>query len=613
MFEFVQNNKTVIQVILGAVALTFVGFGVSSYSDVTADPYLVKVGSVKISKRDLDRALEGKPSDPATRQAALEEMIRNKLVLADARDHGAAISPDQLRKVIASIPLFQDNGQFSPQRYEEFLKNRYRSAADFEAEISEDMLIRNQLTAVAGTQFVSNTVVTRMAALLGEGRVLQPLTLKPSDFAAEVKTDDAAVKAYYDANAKRFRTPESVKLDYVVLSQDALAQSVKVSDADVHKYFDQHKSDLASEQRRASHILLTVPKGAKPEQKAKIKAEAEAILKEVRANPGKFAEIAKAKSQDPGSAEKGGDLGLNARGMMVKPFDDAVFSMRPGQISDLVETDYGFHIIRLDAIKTQGLEEARAAIVDKLQKQKASALFREQADKLNEVAYQQADSLKGVVDALKLEVKHSDWLQRNQPGKDELLGNDKLLAAVFSDDVLKKKHNSEVVDVGGGRLVVARVAEHQPERQRPVADVREDIKRELVEREGAKLADKKGQALLAELKAGKGVDAQKWGAEQTVSRRASGGLPMADARAVFSVAAAKLPGFAGVRHDTGEYVIYRVNKVIAAPAVSEADRAQLGGVLGEISANNQLGSYLQALRQKYPVTAGKQSLNDNSQ
>ncbi|OHX10696.1 peptidylprolyl isomerase [Chromobacterium sphagni] len=613
MFEFVQNNKTVIQVILGAVALTFAGFGVSSYSSATDDPYLVKVGSVKIYKRDLDRELEGKPSDPAARQAALEDMIRRKLILADARDHGATVSAEQLRKVIASIPLFQDNGQFSQSRYSEFLKNRYQSAEAFETEISDDILVRSQLTSVAGTQFVANSVVNRVAALLGEGRELQPLVLKPADFASEVKTDAAAVKAYYDANAKRFRTPESVKLDYVVLSQDALGQGIKIADADVQKYYDQHKADLSSEQRRASHILLTVAKDAAPAQKAKVKAEAGALLKEIRANPAKFAELAKAKSQDPGSAEKGGDLGFFAHGMMVKPFDDAVFRMKPGQISDLVETEYGFHIIRLDEIKAQDLETVKAAIVDKLQKQKAAALFREQADKLSEVAYQQADSLKGLVDALKLEVKHSDWLQRNQPGKDDLLGNEKLLAAVFSDDVLKKKHNSEPVDIGGGRLVVARVAEHQPERQQAIADVREQIQGELVEREGAKLADRKGQALLADLKAGKNVDAPKWGAALTVSRRAAASLPPTDMRAVFSVAAAKLPTFAGVRHDTGEYVIYRVNKVIAAPAVTDADRAQLGNVLGELTANGQLGSYLQALRQKYPVTVGKQSLSDNSQ
>lgn len=611
MFEFVQNNKTVIQVILGAVALTFVGFGVGSYSSATDDPYLVKVGKTKIYKRDLDRALEGQPSDPAARQAALENLIRQELLLAEARDHGVAVSPEQLRKVIASIPAFQENGQFSSQRYSEFLKSRYPNPEAFEADISRDILLQSQLNSVAGTQFVSNTVVTRVAGLLGEGRELQQLVLKPSDFGAEVKTDAAALKAYYDANAKRFKLPEQVKLDYVVLSQDALAQGIKVSDADVQKYYDQHKADLAGEQRRASHILLTVAKDAKPEQKAKVKAEAEAILKDVRANPAKFAELAKAKSQDPGSAEKGGDLGFFGHGMMVKPFDDAVFKLKPGQISDLVETEYGFHIIRLDAVKSQSLEDVKGAIVDKLQKQKSAALFREQADKLNEVAYQQADSLKGVVDALNLEVKHSDWMQRNQPSQDELLGNAKLLSAVFSDDVLKKKHNSEVVDIGGNRLVVARIAEHQPERQQPLADVSDAIRKELVEREGAKLADKKGQALLAELKAGKGVDAQKWGQSATVSRRAAAGMPAADVRAVFAVAGSKLPGFAGVRHDTGEYVIYRVNKVVPAPAVTDADRAQLGNVLGELSANSQLASYLKALREKYPVTAGKQSLTEN--
>ncbi|POZ60438.1 SurA N-terminal domain-containing protein [Chromobacterium alticapitis] len=611
MFEFVQNNKTVIQVILGAVALTFVGFGVGSYSSATDDPYLVKVGGSKINKRDLDRALEGRPSDPATRQAMLEQMIRTELLLSDARDHGVTVSPEQLRKFIAAVPMFQENGQFSAQRYSEFLKSRYPTAEAFEADVSRDLIVRGQLDSVAGTQFLPDAVISRVAALLSEGREVQALTIKPSDFAAEVKTDAAAIKAYYDANAKHYRSAEQIKLDYVVLSQDALGQGIQISDADVQKYYEQHKADLAGEQRRASHILLTVSKDAKPEQKAKIKAEAEAILKDVRANPAKFAEIAKAKSQDPGSAEKGGDLGLNARGAMVKPFDDALFTMKPGQISDLVETEYGYHIIRLDEVKSQSLAQLKGAIVAKLQKQKAAALFRAQSEKLNEVSYQQADSLKGVVEALKLEVKHSGWMQRNQPAQDEVLGNAKLLQAVFSDDVLKKKHNSEVVDVGGGRLVVARIAEHQPERQLPVAEVSEQIKTELIAREGAKLADKKGQALLAELKAGKSADAQQWGAAQAVSRRAAS-LPQTDMRAVFSAGAGKLPGFAGVRHDTGEYVLYRVNKVIPAPAISDAERGQLGGQLGQVSAEGQFAAYLKTLREKYQVTPGKQSLNDNN-
>ena len=267
MFEFVQNNKVFIQVVLGAVALTFVGFGVGSYEAASDDPYLAKVGSAKIYKRDLDRALEGQPTDSASRQAALENLIRQELLLSDAHDRGVTVNPEQLRKVIASIPAFQDNGKFSPTRYREFLQNRYPSPEAFETQIKRDIVLQSQLTGIAGTEFVANTVVSRLAGLLGEGREVRALLLKPADFAAEVKTDDAALKAYYDANAKRFRLPEQVKLDYVLLSQDALAQSVKPSDAELQKYYEQHKAEFSNEQRRASHILLTVPKDAKPEQR----------------------------------------------------------------------------------------------------------------------------------------------------------------------------------------------------------------------------------------------------------------------------------------------------------------------------------------------------------
>ncbi|AXT46466.1 SurA N-terminal domain-containing protein [Chromobacterium rhizoryzae] len=609
MFEFVQNNKVFIQVVLGAVALTFVGFGVGSYEAASDDPYLAKVGSSKIYKRDLDRALEGQPTDPASRQAALENLIRQELLLSDAHDRGVTVSPEQLRKVIASIPAFQDNGKFSPERYREFLQNRYPSPEAFETQVKRDLVLQSQLTGIAGTEFVAGTVVNRLAGLLDEGREVRSLLLKPADFAAEVKTDEASLKAFYDANLKRFRVPERVKLDYVLLSQDALAQGVKPSDAELQKYYEEHKAEFSNEQRRASHILLTVAKDAKPEQKAKIKAEAEALLKDVRANPARFAELAKVKSQDPGSAANGGDLGFFGHGMMVKPFDDAVFRMKPGQISEVIETEFGYHIIKLDEVKAQDFAEVKAAIAEKLQRQQAGSLFRSQADKLTELAYQQGDSLKALQEQLKLQPQHSDWLSRGKPAADPLLNSPKVLEAAFSEDVLKKKHNSEPVDIGNNRLLVVRVAEHQPERQQSMDEVRDVIKAELVAKEGAKLAEKKGQALLAELKAGKG-DGKAWGESKTLLRRDPAGLPIADARAVFAAQAGKLPAFAGAKRDNGEYALYRIDKVIPAPAASEAERGQLSAILGEMNANAQLSSYLDTLRQKYSVTMGKQSLSD---
>lgn len=610
MFEFVQNNKIVIQVILGAVALTFVGFGVSSYN-AAEDPYLVKVGSTKIFKRDVDRALEGQTVNPASQQATLDNLIRQELLLAAAHDAGANVTPAELRNVIAAIPAFQQDGKFSTELYKAFLASRNMSPEAFEERVSRDVLLQNQLNSIIGSQFTARTIVSRVASIMGESREVKAWVLQPAGFAAQVKTDATAIKAFYDANKKRFVMPEAVKLDYVTLSAAELSQNIPVSDAEVQKYYDDHKADFTgNEERRASHILLTVPKGASAEQKAKIKAQAEALLKEVWANPAKFADIAKAKSQDTGSAANGGDLGFFGHGTMVKPFDDVVFRMKPGQISEVVETEFGFHIIKLDEVKGQDFAAVKDAVATRLKQQKASALFRTQSDKLTDVAYQQGDSLQGVQAALKLDVHHSDWVSKSQPGKDAVASNPKVLAAAFTDDVLKKKHNSEPIDIGNNTLVVVRVADHQPEQLQPIAAVEGQIKAELIARDGAKLVEQKGAQSLAALQAGKADVAAVWSETKTVSRRDLASLPPADVRAIFAASVARLPSYAGVKHENGDYVIYQVGKVIAAPPVSAEDNTRLAGLIDEMSANSLLSNYLQALRQKYKIVGGSQKLSD---
>ncbi|MDF0606441.1 SurA N-terminal domain-containing protein [Neisseriaceae bacterium TC5R-5] len=614
MFDFVHNNKFFIRVILGIIALTFIGFGVGSYSAISDDPYLAKVGKTKIYQRDLDRAMEGSPTnDAAARKATLENLIRQELLLADARDSNASVSAEQIRKVIAAVPEFQDNGQFSPERYRQFLQNRSQSAELFEEQLRRNLLLQGQLSSLESSPFISKTILTRVASLLGEGREVRSLLLQPADFSAEIKLDDATIKAFYDANLKRFRTPEKIKLDYVMLSQNDIAQSIQVSTAEAQKYYDEHKAQFANEQRRAAHILLTVPADAKAEQRAKIKVEAEALLKEIRANPARFAELARSKSQDPGSAANGGDLGFFAAGAMVKPFDDVVFKMKPGQISEIVTTEFGYHIIKLEEIKAQSFAEVQSSIIEQLQRQKAATQFRSQVEKLSELAYQQANSLTAIENTLKLSVRHSDWLTRNQPSADPILSQAKVVEAAFSEDVLSKKHNSEPIDIGNNQLLVLRVAEHQPERQQALAEVREQIKAELIAKEGAKLAEKKGQALLASLKAGKEAESQPWGETQILSRRAPTSMPVADMRAIFSTSANKLPAFVGVKHDNGAYAIHRIDKVITAPAISDTEREQLNTVLGRMNTDAQLASYLETLRQKYPVTMGKQSLSTADQ
>ena len=611
MFKFVENNRIAIQIILGLVALTFVGFGVSSYSSVVEDPYLVKVGNTKISLRDVDRELDGQPMDAASRQRALDSLVQRSLVLGDAAETGMVVAPVQLQQAIQSIPRFQQNGQFNIDLYKKFLEERHMTGPQFEERISRDLLMQSQLDPFASGQIVSRALTERVAGILGETRAVRALVLAPQAFAAQVKTDDATLAAFYKANAARFKAPEAVRVAYVVLSQAQLAQTLAASDEELHKYYDQHKSEFGGEQRRASHILLAVPQGASAQDQAKVKAQAEALLKQLRANPGSFDQLARTRSQDPGSAAKGGDLGFFTHDAMVKPFADAAFAMKPGQISDLVQTQFGFHIIRLDAVKQPDFASLKDQIAQRVKMQKAAAQFRTQSDTLSEVAYQQGDSLKGVQDALKLVPQQSGWISKQPAGNDPVLSNPKVLAAAFSNDVLVKKHNSEPIDLGNNTLVVLRVTDHQPAHQLKLDEVRDAIKAELVVSEGAKLAAARGASLLAALKIGKEAG-QGWSQAHGISRRDTAGLPVPDLQAIFSANVGKLPAYAGLKHATGEYVIYRIEQIVPAPAVSPEQRDQLAGVIAEMNANAQGISYLNGLRKKFPVKIGKQQLDQTS-
>ncbi|MGL6046345.1 MAG: SurA N-terminal domain-containing protein, partial [Vogesella sp.] len=275
MFDFVQNNNLAIKIILGAVALTFVGFGVGSYSAAVEDPYLAKVGDAKIYQKDVERQLEGQPDNAASRQAVLENLIRQEMLLAEARGHHLAVAPEQLRKVIAGIPAFQENGSFSAARYTEFLQGRYMTADAFEDQVSRDILLQTQVAPYLNGSFVSRTLAERMSALVSEVRDVRAYTLKPEQFAASVKLDDAVIKAYYEANLKRFKTTDQVRLEYIALSQDAMAQALTISDADAKAYYDKNAGEFSSEERQVAHILLTVDKNAPAADKAQVKAQAE--------------------------------------------------------------------------------------------------------------------------------------------------------------------------------------------------------------------------------------------------------------------------------------------------------------------------------------------------
>lgn len=603
MFDLVQKNKTVVQVVLGLVSLGLVvGFGLSGYSAMEGGPsWLAKVGGKSITEQDIAEATRGQVISDDMKPMVLQELIRKQLLLNEAHDLRLSPSTQQLQKAIAAIPAFQDNGQFSPQRYQELLGAQQISPTKFEGQMRDDLATRQLLSAFMQSGMTSSVTLERLAKLMGEKREVSSAVLKPEAYLSQVTVSDAEVKQYYDQHQADLKAPEMVRVEYVALSKDQLAQQQVVSDEEIQKYFDAHKDDLAKEERQAAHILIAVPKGASAADKQAAKAKAEDILKQVKANPARFAELAKADSQDPGSKDNGGDLGWFARGAMVKPFEDTVFKLQKDQVSDLVETDFGYHIIKLEGVRTKTLADLKPEIADKLKSEKGTAGYQAQADKFNELVYQQADSLKPAADQFKLQVQQSGWITRKGT-QDPLLNNPKLEDAIFGDDVLKKKHNSEAIEVVPGTLVSARVIEHKDAQIPPLPTVAPDIQARLKHDKAVKLAAADGAKKLAALQKGETVDVA-WDAQpKEMSRIAEPSVATDRLHAIFAAPAHKLPAFVGGDDAAlGGYVLYKVGKVIPAPTLTPEMRQQIEQNLGQMYGQAELTNYFGSLQKKAKI------------
>lgn len=601
MFDLVQKNKTVVQIVLVMVSLGLVvGFGISGYSAFQeSENFLAKVGNTAITERDLAEAVNNQTIPEEMKPAVIEQLVQQKLLAEEARALRMNVTDASLREFIAGIEAFHTNGKFDPERYRQLLEQQRLTPEGFEQKLKQDLAMRQLVGGVAGAGIVSTAMQSRMEKLLGERREVQVSIVSAQEFAQQATVSEEEIKRYYDAHTADFRQPEQVKVEYLVLSQEALAASQVVGDAEIQKYYDEHKQEIAREERRARHILLAFPQGASPEQKAELKKQAEAVLAEVRQNPARFPDIARQKSQDPGSAGQGGDLGWFARGMMVKPFEDAVFSLGKGQVSELVESEFGFHVIKLDDVRSRTLAEARPEILERLKAQKAQLTFQSQSEKFNEIVYQQADSLQPAAAELKLEIRKSDWIGR-QGAKEQTLSNPRLIEAIFSDDVLKNKHNSEAVEVASGVLVAARVIEHKPEQDLPLSEVSAGIASRLREDKAFKLALDEGAARLKRLQGGEALNLR-WSASQEVVRVGTQQLDDAQLKEIFRVSPDKLPGYVGGELKGVGYLVFRVTKILPAEPLNEQARQSMKETLSQMYGQVALTAYLEGLRKQIKV------------
>jgi peptidyl-prolyl cis-trans isomerase D len=619
MFDFVQKHKRIAQVVLALMTVPFAVWGIESYtrSQRGADA-VATVNGLTITQREYTeelgrqqeqlRRMFGRNFDPAAfdtpqaRQAMLDSLISQRLVASAAQAGHLSVSDEALFEIIESVPAFQSEGKFSKTQYELALRsaNPPRSRAQFEAQLRYDLAIQQLARAVGDSAIAPRTVAERLAALEGQKREVAEARVSADPFMGQTSVDDAKIKAYYDANPDEFRVPERVRAEYVLLSGDALARLEPVSDAELKAAYEAKADQFkVPEQRRASHILV------------KSKEQADKIVAELKKAPGRFAELAKKESQDPGSAEKGGDLGWFSGGMMVKPFEDAVFAMKKvGEIAGPVQSEFGYHVIKLTGIqagKSRSFDEVKKELSDEIARQKGARKFAEAAETFSNLVYEQPDSLKPAAERFKLTPRTTPWITKSAHQELGPLDNPKLLAALFSADAIKNKRNTDAVEVAPGTLVAARVVEYQPAALRKLDEAKAEIAEKLRRQQAVELAQKEGAAKLERLK--KGEDAAvKWGATKSVSRREAQGFPAPVLNAIVSADTSKLPAYVGVAVPDAGYTLVKITKVTN-PELPKAQAPEIEARAARLYGATQYDAYVASLRARADIELKPENLD----
>jgi peptidyl-prolyl cis-trans isomerase D len=617
MFELLREKrvgKLAAKIILALLIIPFALFGVDYYQRGGGGDVVAEVGSYRVTRQEYEQAVRdrqeqmrsvlGRNFDPAilenpeVRRAILDDVINQRALAQRAAEYRLLVPDAELVSLIQGIEAFHKDGKFSKQQYEYVLRNQGMTPLGFEQRVRQQVMVQTLQDPLNAAAFVPRSVVDRMIAIGEQQREVSIARVTPDQFLEEAKIDPDAVKAYYDSNRKEFEVPEQVRLEYLTLSPDVLSKGLQVNPDEVKKYYEEHVREFGQpEERKASHILITVSANASDAERKAAREKAEDLTNQASKAPAKFADLAKEHSKDPGSASEGGDLGFFQRGAMVKPFEDAVFSMKKDEIRGPVESEFGFHIIKLTEIrpaKTLSLQEATPQIEQTLKQQKAGRKFAEVADSFSNLVYEQSDSLKPAADAFKLPVEKSDWIGRS--GETAVFpATDKMLAAVFSDEVMKNKRNTEAIEVAPNTLVSARVLEYRPAAMRPFDEVKESIAKRLQRKQAVEAAAVKGKEALAKLQQGE-ESGLTWGDPQMVSRQRPGGLADGAVRLVFGASTAKLPTFVGLDLPGGGYQVVRISKVQDAPPPTDEQRKAYSEQLRQLVAQQQLAGYVKSAR-----------------
>lgn len=524
MLEKIREGSQgpVAKVILGAVILSFALAGIGGYLGQTTEQPVAEVNGVKISQTEFSRAFQNErarleqqfgeyfaqiAADPnymaQIRQGVVDRLVQQELQTQLAAELGLRVSDDSVKKAILELPYFQIGGQFNNDRYLQVIRQMNFQPDAFREYLREEMTRNQLISAVAGTDFALNSELASAVALQQQTRSIDYVVISKESLQENVAVSEQEIADYYDLNTSQFLAPEQVSVSYIDLNAANLTLDSNVSEADVKAYYEQNSAQyIEPEKRRVSHILVD-----NSEDDDSAKAKAEDLLAQLQQGAD-FAALAESSSDDIVSAEMGGDLDWIERDMMDPAFEDAAFALaNKGDYSDVVQSEFGYHIIQLTDIQSEQVKAYDAVKADlrtELERTAKVNAFYEKQTEMGAIAFEISDTLIDAAEVAGVEVQTTELVDRNAlPAP---LNTPAVTAVIFSPDVLEDKMNSEVIEVGDEHVVLVRVKEHKPAATKPLADVSEQIKARLVSQKASELAKEKATTLYAEIEAGKSLN-----------------------------------------------------------------------------------------------------------
>ncbi len=619
-----KTSGWIAYLIIGLISIPFALWGINSYLGGGEQQPAAIVNGEEITQRQLDYAYARYRerlnsvfggSLPAAfgdeiilKEQVLTQLIEERVLLEHIADQGFRVGDAKLFENIKAMAAFQENGVFNQQLYRDQLASQGYNPALFEQELRQSTEMQQLSQAINSTAFSVPVQLQRYNELQNQARQLRILTIENA--AETVAVTDEAITDYYNQQSSLFMEPDRVKVDYIELSLDSVKQAVELDEEQVLQRYEQFADQLTTpEYRTASHILISVSSDASQEQEIEAKDKISALKSRIQGGED-FAKLAKEFSDDPGSAEEGGDLGEVERGMMVKPFETALFNLQVDEVSEPVKTQFGWHLIKLHEIAggdTPSFAMAKAEIEEELRTELAESQIYDLAENLANLGYEQPDSLLPAAEQLGLTINTSDWFSRNQGSG--IAEDNKIRQVAFSDDVLNQNRNSETLELEDNRIVIMHLNSHKPAERKPLELVREEIATSLKNKEGRAQAMEKGKNLLKAIQQqGKSLDniAEETGiavVEVGYIQRTSSALDRDVLNAAFTMA--KPDGqavFEGLSETDGDYTLIELSDVKVEVASEKSEGEESFKVLNDALANFEYQALIRSLTAKADIS-----------